>query len=372
VTRKILRGLLVSTAALCAASASMAIAGTAYASSAKSSSTVESPPSGSTSLTETGSTTQYPLWNLWVAGYTTEHPQVSISTAATGSGTGIADATNGTVEIGASDAYLSPTEVSAAPHRENIPLAVAAAIVGYNLPGVSAHIKLTGKVLSEIYQGQVTSWNASAIADLNPGVTLPNLPIVTLHRADSSGDTFLFTQYLSKTDPSGWGTKVGYGTTVGWPNLPGTLAETGTSGMVSGCKGTPGCIAYMGISYLTQTLQAGLGEAELQNGKGQYLLPSPSTIEAEASYFTSKTPASGTISMIYGPVNNGYPIVSYGYAIVNTDQSSSDTAKAIRSVLEWEINPKDGNSSQYLNPVFFQPLPSAIVAKSEKQISSIK
>jgi phosphate transport system substrate-binding protein len=369
VTRKILRGLLVSTPALCVA-ASVTMAGTAYASSSKDKSAVESPPSAS--LIETGSTTLYPMLNLWVPGYTAKYPQVSITTAATGSGTGITDATNGTADIGTSDAYLAPSEVSAAPHLENIPLAILAQVVYYNVPGVSAHIKLTGKVLSEIYQGQVTSWNASAIADLNPGVTLPNLPIVTIHRSDSSGDTFLFTQYLSKTDPSGWGAKVGENLAVSWPNVPGALAENGNSGMVSGCKATPGCIAYSGISYLTQILQAGLGEAELQNGKGQYELPSPSTIEAEANYFTSKTPASGTISMIYGPASGSYPIVSYGYAIVNTDQSSSNTAKAIRSLLEWGINPKDGNSSEYLVPVNFQPLPAAIVAKAEKEISNIK
>ena len=165
----------------------------------------------------------------------------------------------------------------------------------------------------------MTSWNASQIASINPGVTLPNLPIVTVHRADGSGDTFIFSQFLSKADASGWGTKVGYDTTVNWPNAPGALGENGNSGMLTGCKATPGCVAYVGISYLTQSLQDGLGEAELQNGKGQYVLATASTIENEANYFTSKTPANGTISMIYGPVNNGYPIVNYEYAIVNTD-----------------------------------------------------
>ena len=373
-TRNIRRGLLASAAVLCTAAGSVAVGGTAFASSSssKTSSTLPAPPSGSTSLTETGSTLLYPLWNLWVPGYTGKYSQVNITTAGTGSGTGITDASNGTVDIGASDAYLSPSEVSASPHLQNIPLAISAQIVAYNVPGVTAHLKLSGKVLSEIYQGQVTSWNASQIASINPGVTLPNTPIVTLHRADSSGDTFLFTTYLSKTDASGWGTKVGYNTTVSWPNAPGALAETGNSGMVSGCKATPGCIAYIGISYLTQSLQAGLGEAELQNGKGNYELPSAQTIEAEANYYVNKTPANGTISMIYGPVSNGYPIINYEYAIVNSQQSSSDTAQAIRSVLDWAINLKEGNSSQYLSPVYFQPLPSKIVTASQKQISNIK
>jgi phosphate transport system substrate-binding protein len=227
-------------------------------------------------------------------------------------------------------------------------------------------------LLSEIYQGQVTNWNAQQIASANPGVTLPNLPIVTLHRSDSSGDTFLFTSYLSKADASGWGTKIGYNTTVPWPAAPGALGETGNSGMVSGCKATPGCLAYIGISYLTQTLQAGLGYGQLQNGKGQYVLPTSANIAAEAAGFIKKTPANGTISLIYGNINNGYPIVNYEYAIVQAHQSSSSTAKNIRSVLEWAINKNYGSDTSYLSQVDFQALPTKVFAQSVKQILNIK
>ena len=169
------------------------------------------------------------------------------------------------------------------------------------------------------------------------------MPIVTLHRSDSSGDTFLFTPFLSKTDPSGWGTKIGYNTTVPWPNAPGALGETGNSGMVTGCKATPGCIAYVGISYLTQALQAGLGYARCRTPRASTRCRRTASIAAEAAAFVKKTPANGTISLIYGSAKGGYPIINYEYAIVSTHQSSSSTAKAIRSVLEWAINPKDGN-----------------------------
>ena len=333
------------------------------------SSGVEKPPAGT--LTETGSTLLYPLFNLWVGGYNTTYPSVTVQTAGTGSGTGISDAENGTIDIGASDAYLAPSVTAANPDLKNIPLAISSQLVAYNVPGVLAHLKLTGKVLSSIYQGTITKWNASQIASLNPGVTLPNIPIVTLHRADSSGDTFLFTQFLSKTDPSGWGTKIAYNTTVPWPAAPGALGETGNSGMVAGCKATPGCIAYVGISYLTQALQAGLGYASLQNAKGQYEVPTAASIAAEAASFVKKTPASGTISLIYGPASGGYPIVNYEYAIVSTHQSSSTTAKGIRSFLEWAINPKLGAASSYLAQVNFQPLPTKVEAQSVKQILSI-
>lgn len=328
-------------------------------------------PSGGT-VTETGSTLMYPLFNLWAGGYNTKYSNTTIQTAGTGSGTGISEAENGTIDMGASDAYLAPSVVSANPDLKNIPTAISAQMVAYNIPGVLSHLKLSGKVVSEIYGGQITNWNASQIASANPGVTLPNLPIVALHRSDSSGDTFIFTSYLSKADPSGWGAKIGFNTTVPWPAAPGALGENGNSGMVSGCKATPGCIAYIGISYLTQVLQSGLGYSALGNGKGQYVVPTQASIAAEAAGFIKKTPANGTISLIYGPISNGYPIVNYEYAIVSTNQSSTSTAKNIRSVLEWAINSKDGNSSTYLSQVNFQALPSKVVAQSLKQILSIK
>jgi phosphate transport system substrate-binding protein len=330
---------------------------------------VESP--GTASLSETGSTLLYPLWNLWVGGYTSKYSTVTIQTAGTGSGTGISDAENGTANIGSSDAYLSPSVSTANPTLKNIPLAISSQIVAYNVPGVLSHLKLSGSLLSSIYQGKVTKWNDASIAGLNPGVNLPNIPIVTLHRSDSSGDTFLFTTYLSKADPNGWGKSIAFNTTVPWPNAPGNLGEAGNSGMVTGCKATPGCIAYVGISYLTQALQAGLGYAQLSNAKGKYELPTAANITAEAASFTKSTPANGTISLIYGPAASGYPIVNYEYAIVNGKQSSSATAKAIRSVLEWAVNAKDGNSATYLSQVNFQPLPASIVTKSLKQITAI-
>jgi phosphate transport system substrate-binding protein len=331
---------------------------------------VETPSAGT--VTETGSSLMYPLFNLWAGAYGTKFPSVTVSTASTGSGTGLADAANGTVDIGASDAYLAPSALTATPTLLNIPLAISSQLAAYNIPGVTAHLVLSGKVLSEIYQGKITTWNDPSIMALNPSVTLPSIPIVTLHRSDGSGDTFLWSTFLSDADPSGWGKTIGYNTTISWPNAPGALGENGNSGMLAGCKATPGCIAYIGISYLTQALQAGLGYAALVNGKGQTVLPTPTTIAVEAAGFTKKTPADGTISMIDGKVKGGYPIVNYEYAIVNSTQTSSSTAKDIRSLLEWIVNAKDGNSPSLLNQVNFQPLPASIVAASLKQIKTIQ
>ena len=330
---------------------------------------VETPPTAS--VTETGSTLLYPLWNIWAPAYTNKYPQVNLTTGGTGSGTGIADAASGTVNVGSSDAYLSPSVVSATPSLMNIPLAISVQVIAYNIPGLHAHLKLNGTILSGIYRGVISNWNDATIQKLNPTVTLPNLPIVALHRSDGSGDTFLFTQYLSRQDPN-WNSSVAYGTTVSWPTISNSLGENGNGGMVSGCGATPGCVAYVGISFLASVLGGGMTYASLLNGEGQYVLPNQATAATEAAGYAKITPTNGTISMINGRVKGGYPIVNYEYAIVNKIQPSSSTAKAVRSLLEWAVNPKLGNSARFLNQVNFLPLPTKVAVASLKQIQTIK
>lgn len=352
-------------------SSSSAAASSAPATASSAAAVPSAPAAGSASLSETGSTLLYPLFNLWVPDYQKAYPQIKITTAGTGSGTGISQAAAGAVQIGASDAYLSKTQVSKYPGLLNIPLAISAQQVNYNLPGLpqSTHLKLDGSVLSQVYQGKIAKWNDPAITRLNPGVTLPAITIVPLHRSDGSGDTFLFTTYLSDQDASGWGSSISYGTTVSWPKVAGALAEEGNGGMVDGCKATPGCIAYIGISFLGKTTAAGLGEAQLANASGSYLLPDSSTISAEAASFTSQTPANESLSLINGPAAGGYPIINYEYAIVNTKQSSPATAQDVQAFLHWALT--SGNAASYLSQVKFQPLPPSVVALSEAQIATI-
>jgi phosphate transport system substrate-binding protein len=340
----------------------------AASSSATASALPTAPSSASQSLSETGSTLLYPLFNLWVPDYEKAYPQIKVTTAGTGSGTGISQAAAGAVQIGASDAYLSSTDVSKYPGLLNIPLAISAQQINYNIPGLSqsTHLKLNGKILSEIYQGKITKWNDPAITALNPGVHLSATTIVPLHRSDGSGDTFLFTTYLSDQDVSGWGNSISYGTTVSWPKVAGALAEEGNGGMVDGCKATPGCVAYIGISYLKKTNAAGLGEAQIENGSGSYDLPDSSTINTEAQAFVSKTPANESLSLINGP---GYPIINYEYAIVNSQQSSATTAQDVQAFLNWALT--SGNASSYLSQVQFQPLPASVVSLSDAQIAKI-
>jgi phosphate transport system substrate-binding protein len=320
-------------------------------------------------LTETGATELYPLLNQWAPAYHQKYPNVTITTAATGSGAGISQAATGAVTFGASGAYLSQGDMDKHPGLMNIALTIDSMQVNYNLPGLSEHVKLNGKVLAAMYQGTIKTWNDPQITAINPGVNLPNIPVVPLHRSDGSGATFVFTQYLSKQDPDGWGKSPGFGTTVAFPAVPGALGENGNAGMVSGCAATPGCVAYIGISYLDQTTEKGLGEAQLGNASGKYLLPDPQSIKAEAAGFAPQTPANQAISLINGPAPDGYPIVNYQYAIVQSKQKDAATAETLQAFLHWAIT--EGATPAFLDKEHSQPLPDAVLKQSDAQIAKI-
>jgi phosphate transport system substrate-binding protein len=318
------------------------------------------------SISETGSTLLFPLFGTWQTAYSTAEPSVTITSGATGSGTGIADASEGLVNIGASDAYLSAADLEKYPGLLNIPLTVASVMVNYNLPGVKS-LNLNGSVLAQIYTGKITTWNDPAIAALNPGVTLPSTKIVTLHRADSSGSTFLFASYLNAQDPSAW-PSADVGTTITWPSAPGALAETGSGGMVTGCGSTKGCIAYIGISYLAKTTAAGLGEASVANKAGKFTLPTTAAVSAALASFPA-APASGAEDLINTSAPTGYAIINYEYAIVKKTQPSAAEAKVVKAFLSWILT--TGDSTKNLSTVGFLPLPSATQTVAQDLVNSI-
>jgi phosphate transport system substrate-binding protein len=345
------------------------LAAACSSSSSPSSSTPASAAADSASgktITETGSTLLFPLFGDWQTAYSDTNANVTITSGATGSGTGIADAANGLVNIGATDEYLPSTDLSRYPGLLNIPLTVAAVDVNYNVTGVSKPLDLNGTVLAEIYTGKITMWNDPAIAKLNPGVSLPAEKIVTLHRADSSGQSFLFTSYLNAQDPSAWPSS-DVGTTITWPSVPGSLSETGQGGMLSACGTTKGCIAYIGISYLTKATAAGLGTASLANKSGTYQAPTSATIGSALSSFGTP-PASGSQSLLNS--GSGYPIINYEYAIVQKTQPSAAEAAAIKKFLTWVLN--TGDTKTYLSPVGFVSLPAATATVATALVSSIK
>ena len=370
--RKAVRGAAVAAGLLAAFSTTAATIVPASASTRAAAAVSETPPKGSVNIFETGSTLLYPLFQLWSSAYHKQYSNIKVEPSGTGSGTGISDASDGIVDIGASDAYLSGTQVSQHPGLKNIALAISAQQINYNVPGLNRdHLKLSGQVLSGIYQGKISEWNDPAIAKLNPGVNLPADKIIALHRSDSSGDTFLFSSYLTAADPKGWGQSIGYGTSIGFPSISNALGETGNGGMVTGCQATPGCIAYIGISYLAKTQADGLGEAMLENASGKFLLPTPASMVAEAKQLEGKTPANETLSMIDDSAADGYPIVNYEYAIIPPKELNGKVAQAVRAFLAWAVDPKNGSATSFLNQVDFQPLTPAVAALSDAQIAQI-
>ncbi|MGH7101820.1 MAG: phosphate ABC transporter substrate-binding protein PstS [Acetobacteraceae bacterium] len=323
------------------------------------------------SLVETGSSLLYPLFNLWVAKYTAQNPSVRITAQSTGSGTGIAQAISGIVQIGASDAYMSNPQIRQNPELLNIPLAISAQTINFNLPGLNGtDLKLSGPILAGIYQGRIRRWNDAAIAHINPGIRLPAHAIIPLHRTDGSGDTFIFSQYLAFSTPS-WAASIGYGTSLSWPPVPGGVGVLGNPGMVQVSGATPYSLAYIGISFHAAIAKAGLGTALLQNQAGHFLRPTAATVGAAVAAMQKKIPPDGRISLVFAPGANSYPVINYEYAIVNRRQPQRQVAASLRDFLSWAIDPEGGSAREFLDAVRFQPLPPGAAALARRQIATI-
>ena len=322
-------------------------------------------------LTETGSTLLQPLFGIWVAEYTRTHPGIAITIAGTGSEAGINQAAAGAVQIGASDAYMSDAQVRQTPEVMNIPLAIAAQTINYNLPGLAAaHLKLDGPTLAGIYTGAVRDWDAPAIAALNPGVTLPHHAIIPIHRGEGSGDTFVFTQFLTFSTPS-WDDDKSYGTTIAWPEVPGGVAATGNDGMVKAIQATPYSIGYIGVSFSDAVAAAELGTAAVKNNAGLFVLPGKDGVIAAAAALGPRTPPDERLTLAFAPGDTSYPLVSYEYAMVSKHQRDPATAVALRRFLLWCIEPSEDKAA-LLDRVHFIPLPAHTWELSQAQIQMIK
>ncbi len=329
-------------------------------------------PSSAVSLSESGSSLLLPYLQELVAPLTAAYPNITLAPKGGGSGTGITDATQGNSLLGGTDAYLSPAQFSATPSIANIPIAVSAQGVWFNLPGVTT-LNLNGDVLAKIYSGTITKWNDPAIAALNTSATLPGTTIVPLVRQGTSGDTFLFTSFLSATS-STWSNGPGFGTSVTWPKVAGEGSASSNPGMVTACKA--GCVAYIGVSASAAATTAGLGQAMLQDKSGAFVLPTPATIAAAVTAGAATIPANLALSLIYQDGAQSYPIVNFEYVVVNTKQTSADNALALRTFLEWTIDPNSGSMPALLAKQNFVGLqasvPASVLAAIQSVITSIK
>ncbi len=333
-------------------------------------------------LKETGSTLILPVFQAWAQDYAKGHDGVTITTEGSGSEKGVAAATDGTVQIGTSDAFMSNEQETTHPGMLNIAMAISAQTINYNLPGVTQALKLDGPALAGIYQGKIRSWDDTALAKLNPNVTLPHRNIVPVHRADGSGDTFVFTQYLSYTTeadvpagfftaPDSWSKGAGFGTTLQWPEVDGARTATGNQGIVNLLSKVPYSIGYIGVSFQDKVKAANLGTAMVRSFSGQFLLPTPQTMTAAAASLTPRTPEDERLSLINAPGEDCYPLVNYEYAMVRAKQKDPATADALRRFLLWATVPDEMNRN-ILAANNLIPLPAHIWAKTYDQVERIQ
>ncbi len=327
-------------------------------------------PGSSVTLTEAGSSLIYPYLQTIQSPLQSAYSNISLQPAPGGSGKGIADAIAGTTVLGGSDAYLSSGQQSQNPDMLNVPVVISSQAINYNLKGVK-NLKLTGAVLAQMYEGKITTWDDPAIKKLNPGANLPSEKVVPVRRVDASGDTFIFTSFLSATDDT-WKNGPSLGTTVTWPAVGNELTASGNPGMVQTCSQTPGCIAYVGVSVQDAATKAGLGQAELQNKDVNFVLPTTDNVSAAVAAGAGSIPDNLAEPLIYEPGAKSYPIVNFEYLVVNKKQKSADLAMAVRTFLTWTMSKSGGSQAQYLDKVSFVAIPDSVKPKIEQAISQIQ
>ena len=318
--------------------------------------TVSTAGASAAGLTGAGSTLVAPLMANWISGFEIKEG-IPVKYGAVGSGTGIAQITARTVDFGASDAPLTPEQAAACNGCVQIPWALSATGVGFNLPGIRK-LNLTGSILAGIYFGKITNWNDAKIKKANPDAKLPNLAITPVFRSDGSGDTYAFTEYLSKVSKS-WKNEVGFATSVGFSHGVGAKGNAGVTATVTS---TNGSIGYISASYL---IAAGLGAASVQNEAGKYELPNLKNIESAASVIKS-VPPSNEINITNPPrkATDAYPISTFTYAIVPHDAPQ-------KGFLQQFLNYAVTKGQVYGAALDFAPLPKVVLSAAKKAIGSL-
>lgn len=304
-----------------------------------------------------GSTFVYPLFSKIFSTYTPS----KVNYQSIGSGGGILQLTNKTVDFGDSDAPLNAEQTAkmSAPVL-HIPMTSGAVVVTYNLPGVSAPLNLTGKDLADIYLGKITAWNAAEIKATNKGVNLPDMPIVVVHRSDGSGTSFIFTDYLTKVNAE-WAKRVGRAAAVNWPAGLGNKGSEGVAGLV---KQTPGAIGYVELAY---AMQNHMPFANIQNKSGKFIKP---TLEATTLASNVALPADSKVSVTDTENPKGYPISSFTWALIYKEQNYNGRSKArateVLKLLWYNVH----QGQQYCAPLNYAPLSKSAVKVAEKILKS--
>jgi len=315
-------------------------------------------------LTGAGATFPYPLYSKWFDAYATSSG-VKINYQSIGSGGGIRQLSEQTVDFGASDAPMSDAEMAKAKGGPvlHIPTALGAVVLVYNLPDLSAPLKLTGDVIAAIFQGQLTKWNDARIAALNPGAKLPATDILVVHRSDGSGTSYVFTDYLASVSPA-WAAKPGKGKEVQWPVGLGAKGNEGVAGQV---KQTPGAIGYVELAYATQNK---MSMASVKNANGEFVAPSIASVTAAAAGAAGKLPPTTDyrVSIVNAPGAGVYPISSFTWIIAYAKQADSAKGKKLTDFLRWALNDGQGMESS----LDYAPLPEGMRTALLTRLDSIK
>src|SRR5215213_7656411 len=317
--------------------------------------------SASVSLQGAGATFPNPLYQKWLSEYGRAHPNVRIDYQSIGSGGGIKQLKDQTVDFGASDSPMKDEDLKSAPGEiVHIPTVLGAVVITYNLTGINQPLRFSPEVLADIFLGKIRKWNDPKIVADNSGVALPGNDITVVHRSDGSGTSAVFTDYLSKVSPE-WKEKVGSGTSPSWPVGLGGKGNEGVTGQV---KGTPNTIGYIELAYAVQNK---LPVAEIKNASGTFIAPSIDAVKAAAGASAANMPDDLRISITNAAGTQAYPISSYTYILVYKNQKDAAKGKALLDFLWWGIHDGEGFAKELL----YAPLPPDIVKKAETKINSV-
>jgi phosphate transport system substrate-binding protein len=318
--------------------------------------------SQSVDLTGAGATFPYPLYSKWFSLYA-NLKGVKINYQSIGSGGGIRQLSEGTVDFGASDSPMSDAELAKAKGGLvlHFPTVLGAVVVTYNLPALNAPINLTPQVIAEIFSGRIKKWNDTRLASLNPGVALPSSDILVVHRSDGSGTTYIFTDYLTKAAPS-W-KSVGKGKEVKWPVGLGGKGNEGVAGQV---KQTPGAIGYVELAYANQNK---LPIAAIKNKDGKFVVASVSAVTAAAAGVAKGLPANTDyrISIVDAPGADAYPISSFTWILVYQHQQDPVKGKKLVDFLDWALS--EGQTEA--PPLDYAPLPAEMSTNVRARLKTI-
>jgi len=325
--------------------------------------TTSAPPVSNISLNGAGATFPQPLYTKWFDEYY-KLTGVKINYQGVGSGGGITQITAGTVDFGASDGIMTDAQQAAAEAAGgpilHIPMTIGPVAIAYNLPNLgSTQLKMTPDVLADIFLKNITKWSDPRISTINAGVPLPNIDIAVVHRSDSSGTTYIFTNYLSKVS-SQWNSQVGNATSVNWP---GDIGGQGSAGVAAQIQQIPGAIGYVELAYVIQNK---LPYALLQNASGNYIAPSLASASKAADGV--QLPTDMKIMITNSKNADAYPIVGFTWILAFVNQKDKDKGQALVNMLWWAIH----DAQQFNAALTYPTLPAAAVTNAENEILSIK